>query len=142
MPTVNALFSHQVAVLMGDFLYARALTELVRLNDWDVARIFADASTQMTVGEMRQLSALDALAFSEADYDQLIQAKTASLFRARASWVRCAARASTATRSPATASGSAWPSRSSTTSSTTPRTPRSPGSRRGSICASTRSRSR
>jgi geranylgeranyl pyrophosphate synthase len=82
MPTVNALFSHQVAVLMGDFLYARALTELVRLNDWDVARIFADASTQMTVGEMRQLSALDALAFSEADYDQLIQAKTASLFRA------------------------------------------------------------
>lgn len=82
MPTVNALFSHQVAVLMGDFLYARALTELVRLNDWDVARIFADASTQMTVGEMRQLGALDALAFSEADYDQLIGAKTASLFRA------------------------------------------------------------
>ena len=82
MPTVNALFSHQVAVLMGDFLYARALSELVRLNDWDVARIFADASTQMTVGEMRQLGALDALAFSEADYDQLIGAKTASLFRA------------------------------------------------------------
>ncbi len=82
MPTVNALFSHQVAVLMGDFLYARALTELVRLNDWDVARIFADASTQMTLGEMRQLGALDALAFTEADYDQLIGAKTASLFRA------------------------------------------------------------
>jgi octaprenyl-diphosphate synthase len=67
---------------MGDFLYARALTELVRLNDWEVARIFADASTQMTVGEMRQLGALDALAFTEADYDQLIGAKTASLFRA------------------------------------------------------------
>lgn len=82
MPTVNALFSHQVAVLMGDFLYARALTELVRLNDWEVARIFANASTEMTVGEMRQLGALDALAFSEADYDQLIGAKTASLFRA------------------------------------------------------------
>lgn len=82
MPTVNALFSHQVAVLMGDFLYSRALTELVRLNDWDVAGIFAEASTQITLGEMRQLGALDALAFSEADYDQLIRAKTASLFRA------------------------------------------------------------
>jgi octaprenyl-diphosphate synthase len=82
MPTVNALFSHQVAVLMGDFLYARALTELVRLNDWNVAGIFADASTQITLGEIRQLGALDALAFSEADYDQLIRAKTASLFRA------------------------------------------------------------
>jgi octaprenyl-diphosphate synthase len=82
MPTINALFSHQVSVIMGDFLYARALTELVRLNDWDVARVFADASTAMTLGEMRQLGALDALAFSEDDYYALISAKTASLFRA------------------------------------------------------------
>jgi octaprenyl-diphosphate synthase len=82
MPTINALFSHQVSVIMGDFLYARALTELVRLNDWDVARVFADASTAMTLGEMRQLGALDALAFSEDDYYALIHAKTASLFRA------------------------------------------------------------
>ncbi len=82
MPTINALFSHQTAVLMGDLLYARALTELVRLGDWDVARVFADVSTRMTVGELRQLGAADALAFSEADYDQLIRAKTASLFRA------------------------------------------------------------
>ena len=82
MPTINALFSHQVSVIMGDFLYARALTELVRLGDWDVARVFADASTTMTLGEMRQLGAIDALAFSEDDYDALIRAKTASLFRA------------------------------------------------------------
>jgi octaprenyl-diphosphate synthase len=82
MPTINALFSHQVSVIMGDFLYARALTELVRLNDWDVARVFAEASTAMTLGEMRQLSALDALAFSEEDYCALIRAKTASLFTA------------------------------------------------------------
>ena len=82
MPTINALFSHQVSVIMGDFLYARALTELVRLNDWDVARVFADASTAMTLGEMRQLGAVDALAFSEDDYYALIRAKTASLFRA------------------------------------------------------------
>ena len=80
MPTINALFSHQVSVIMGDFLYARALSELVRLNDWDVARVFADASNAMTLGEMRQLAALDALAFSEADYDALIRSKTASLF--------------------------------------------------------------
>ncbi|MDF1502707.1 polyprenyl synthetase family protein [Roseisolibacter sp. H3M3-2] len=82
MPTINALFSHQVSVIMGDLLYARALTEIVRLNDWDVARVFAEASTTMTLGELRQLGALDALAFSEDDYDALIRAKTASLFRA------------------------------------------------------------
>lgn len=82
LPTINALFGHQTAVLMGDLLYARALTELVRLGDWDVARVFADASTRMTLGELRQLGVEDALKFNEADYDQLIRAKTASLFGA------------------------------------------------------------
>src|SRR5260370_34029201 len=33
MPTINALFSHQVAVIMGDYLYSRAIIELVRLAD-------------------------------------------------------------------------------------------------------------
>src|SRR5919206_1073929 len=33
MPTVNSLFSHQVSVIMGDFLYSRAVVELVRLGD-------------------------------------------------------------------------------------------------------------
>ena len=28
-PTINALFSHQVAVIMGDYLYSRAIMELV-----------------------------------------------------------------------------------------------------------------
>src|SRR3954464_5628669 len=27
MPTVNALFSHQISVIMGDFLYSRAVVE-------------------------------------------------------------------------------------------------------------------
>jgi len=36
----------------------------------------------MTVGEMRQLAAVDALAFSEDDYDELIRSKTASLISA------------------------------------------------------------
>ena len=33
MPTVNALFSHQVSVIMGDFLYSTALTHIVQLGD-------------------------------------------------------------------------------------------------------------
>ena len=29
MPTINALFSHQISVIMGDYLYSRAVIELV-----------------------------------------------------------------------------------------------------------------
>ena len=80
MPTINALFTHQVAVIAGDFLYSRAVQELVRLGDLEALRIFAKASNELTLGEMRQLSALDALQFSEEDYEFLIRAKTAALF--------------------------------------------------------------
>jgi octaprenyl-diphosphate synthase len=79
MPTINALFSHQVSVIMGDFLYSRAVVELVRLGDLRALAILARVTNEMTIGEMRQLLAHDPLAFSEEEYDLLIKAKTASL---------------------------------------------------------------
>jgi octaprenyl-diphosphate synthase len=82
MPTVNSLFSHQVAVIMGDFLYLRALRELVTIGDLEAMRSITNASNEMTLGEIRQLSAYDALAFGESDYETLIRAKTATLFMA------------------------------------------------------------
>ncbi len=82
MPTINSMFTHEVAVIAGDFLYSRAVQELVRLADLEALRVFAKASNELTVGEMRQLSCLDALAFSDEDYEFLIRAKTAALFSA------------------------------------------------------------
>lgn len=41
MPTLNSLFSHQISVIMGDYLYSTALTRLVALGDIDALR--ADA---------------------------------------------------------------------------------------------------
>ncbi len=82
LPTVNSLFSHQVSVIMGDFLYSRALEALVALGDLDLLRVLTRVSTQLTIGEMRQLAAVERLAFTEADYEALIEAKTASLLSA------------------------------------------------------------
>jgi octaprenyl-diphosphate synthase len=79
LPTVNSLFSHQVSVIMGDFLYSRALTALVSMRDLDVLKIVTDVANELTIGEMRQLAAVDALTFGEEDYYHLIRAKTASL---------------------------------------------------------------
>jgi octaprenyl-diphosphate synthase len=64
MPTVNTLFTHEIAVIFGDHLYARSVAELARL------------------GDLRQLASFDALQFTETDYDRLNQAKTASLLGA------------------------------------------------------------
>jgi octaprenyl-diphosphate synthase len=82
MPTVNSVFSHQVSVLMGDYLYTRALRECVRTGNVEALRVLTEAASDMTLGEIRQLGAVDRLGFSEDDYNTLIHAKTASLFSA------------------------------------------------------------
>jgi octaprenyl-diphosphate synthase len=79
MPTINALFSHQVSVIMGDYLYSRAVIELVRLQDLEALGVLSRVTNEMTMGEMRQLLAHDGLGFDEGAYDLLIKSKTASL---------------------------------------------------------------
>lgn len=92
MPTINALFSHQISVIMGDYLYSRAVIELVRLDEFETLRVLSRVTNEMTVGEMRQLLAHDPLAFSEEQYDLLIRAKTASLLAGAAEVGALAAR--------------------------------------------------
>lgn len=80
--TINALFGHQISVILGDFLYSTALARLVALADVEPLEALVAASRQMTLGEMRQLSEPEPLSFTEDDYDHLIRAKTASLISA------------------------------------------------------------
>ena len=82
MPTVNSVWSHQIAIILGDYLYSRAVTELARLGDLEAVRVLASAANRMSVGEMRQLLAYDDVTYSEAEYFRLIDAKTASLMSA------------------------------------------------------------
>jgi len=81
-PTVNAMWTHQVAIIMGDYLYSRAIMQLAEVGLMDAVDVMANAANEMSVGEMRQLTAYDALAFTEDDYTRLIAAKTASLMKA------------------------------------------------------------
>ncbi len=82
MPTVNSVWGHQMAIIMGDYLYSRSVMEMTRLQRVDLIKVLADAANAMTIGEMRQLAMHDSLAFSEDDYYRLISAKTASLMSA------------------------------------------------------------
>src|SRR5688572_16824132 len=82
LPTVNALFSHQISVIMGDFLYSRALRALVDLDSLEVLKIMTGVSNELAVGEMRQLAAIDVLDLDEGDYVKLIRSKTATLLSA------------------------------------------------------------
>jgi octaprenyl-diphosphate synthase len=82
MPTVNALWNHQTAVIMGDFLYSRSVMELTALGRIDLLEVLSRAANEMSIGEMRQLVSADAIRFTENDYYRLIASKTASLMSA------------------------------------------------------------
>ena len=82
MPTVNALWNHQTAIIMGDYLYSRSVSELAALGRIELVGVLARAANEMSVGELRQLVSCDALKFTEQDYYKLIACKTASLMSA------------------------------------------------------------
>lgn len=82
MPTVNARWTHQIAVIMGDYLYSRAVIEITALGDIEMIGLLARTANRMTIGEMRQLVAHDALDFTREDYFRLCECKTASLMSA------------------------------------------------------------
>lgn len=82
MPTVNSLWTHQIAIIMGDYLYSRSVTELAVIGDLEALRVLASAANEMSVGEMRQLLSYDDIGYSEEEYFRLVDAKTASLISA------------------------------------------------------------
>ncbi|HUG00816.1 MAG TPA: polyprenyl synthetase family protein [Longimicrobiales bacterium] len=82
MPTVNALWNHRTAIIMGDFLYSRSVSRLSELGDLEQIGVLARAANRMSVGELRALHAADALDLGEDAYYRLIAAKTASLISA------------------------------------------------------------
>jgi octaprenyl-diphosphate synthase len=82
MPTVNALWNHQSAITMGDYLYSRSVTELAAFGEVELIRVLSRAATEMSVGELRQLVSCAALEFTERAYYRLIACKTASLMSA------------------------------------------------------------
>jgi octaprenyl-diphosphate synthase len=138
MPTINSLFSHQVSVIMGDYLYSRAVIELVRLDDLEPLRVLSRVTNEMTVGEMRQLLAHDPLHFSEEQYDLLIRARRRRCSRAPRRSARWRRRPSSGAPCAASGSPSAWRSRSGTISSITRRTRQCWASPLGRISGSTR----
>jgi octaprenyl-diphosphate synthase len=81
-PTANAEFGNAASVLVGDFLYSRAFQVMVSTGDMRVLEIMAEATNRIAEGEVMQLMALGNLDLTEAQYMDVIEAKTAKLFEA------------------------------------------------------------
>ncbi len=80
--TANHLWGNAPSVLVGDFLYSRAFQLMVELGRIDIISILSDATNVIAEGEVQQLANIGKAEVSEADYFNVIRAKTAMLFQA------------------------------------------------------------
>ncbi len=80
--SINALWKNKIAVLVGDFLLSRGLLLALDNQEHELLSIVADATRQMSEGELLQIEKARHLDIEEDIYFEIIQKKTASLFAA------------------------------------------------------------
>lgn len=81
-PTANTVFGNQEAVLVGDFLFARAFELMVETGNMDALNSLSRAARIITEGEVLQLSLIGNTDITRDQYFKVIEAKTAALFAA------------------------------------------------------------
>lgn len=80
--TVNAQWGNQIAVLLGDYLFAKAFDLLSRVRHPEVAPTLAVATVKMSQAEILQIKYGQTPHEDEAIYLKIIAGKTAHLFSA------------------------------------------------------------
>lgn len=79
-PTANATWDNATAVLVGDYLIARAFNLLVGFQSLPLLQVFSDGTCDIAEGEVLQLQHQHNPAATETDYLNIIDGKTSRLF--------------------------------------------------------------
>ena len=82
--TANAVWGNEAAVLVGDFLYSRSFEMMVEIGSMELMSILAATTNRIAEGEVMQLMNVHEPGVDEGRYVEVIEAKTARLFRAAA----------------------------------------------------------
>ncbi len=81
-PSANAQWGNDASILVGDYLYSKSFSILVRDNDRSIMETLARATVSMTEAEVFQLELKRNGRATEADYLRIITQKTASFISA------------------------------------------------------------
>jgi octaprenyl-diphosphate synthase len=80
--SANRVFGNQASILVGDFLYSKALYLAVREQNQEIMDVLSDATTVMSEGEVMQLASIGNLDLTEEEYLTVVTNKTAVLISA------------------------------------------------------------
>jgi len=81
-PVAHSIWGNETAVLVGDFLLARALSIAAETGRPEIIRVIAAVTENMSQGEIHQLMRKGATDLKEPEYLEIISRKTAVLIQA------------------------------------------------------------
>jgi octaprenyl-diphosphate synthase len=81
-PSTNVVWGNHISVLAGDWLYMHAFQVALRERNFRLLDVLISLTQMMVEGELLQLDRLHRSDVTEADYMELVDRKTASLFSA------------------------------------------------------------
>lgn len=81
-PTAHQIWGNEASVLVGDYMFAKAFSMMVKLETPEILDILANTATAIAEGEIVQLHQAHNLKISHEDYIAMISGKTSILFQA------------------------------------------------------------
>jgi octaprenyl-diphosphate synthase len=81
-PTVNSRWGNEISILLGDYLYSKAMSLALADKDHLVMQTVSEVTVEMAKGQIIETLKQRDLGIGEADYYRIISLKTASLFAA------------------------------------------------------------
>ena len=81
-PSVNRVWKNKLSILVGDFMFSKALTNMIHLKDFDALDILSSTAQRLSQGEIQQIEKAIKKNMTEEVYYQMVSDKTASLFSA------------------------------------------------------------
>jgi octaprenyl-diphosphate synthase len=81
-PAAHSIWGNQAIILVGDFLYSKALKIAVAMKKQKIMEALSEATTQMTEGEILQLNKVGDPEITTEEYYEIIAAKTGVLISA------------------------------------------------------------
>ena len=81
-PSINRVWKNKLSILVGDFMFSKALTNMIHLKDFDALDILSSTAERLSQGEIQQIEKAIKKNMTEKVYYQMVSDKTASLFSA------------------------------------------------------------
>ena len=81
-PSINRIWKNKLSILVGDFMFSKALSNMIHLKNFDALKILSSTAERLSRGEILQIEKAIKKNMTEEVYYKMVSDKTASLFSA------------------------------------------------------------